>query len=63
MTDAVSRVKKLESALAGAMRAGDRQTDELVRLSGINARQRRALWRALNLIERDRPNDAASVKL
>jgi hypothetical protein len=44
------RVEQLERVLAGALRAGDQLTDELARLARVNARQRNAMWRALNLI-------------
>jgi hypothetical protein len=55
------RAERLASALSGAMRAGDRQADELARLSRVNARQRGALWRALHLIRRGRRDDAIAV--
>ena len=60
-SEAFARVEKLESALAGAMRAGDKQTDELARLSRLNARQRSAMWRAFHLIKRGKYSAAAAV--
>jgi len=48
------RVRKLGSALTGALRAGDRQADELARLSQLTARQRNVMWRAVNLIRQGR---------
>src|SRR5262245_58222289 len=60
MIASVKRVKKLESALSGALRAGDLQADRLVELSNLTARQKRTLWRAFNLIERGRYSDAAN---
>jgi len=59
MTNAIKRVETLKSALSGALQFGDKQADELVRLSRINARQRRALWRAFYLIKLGRHDDAA----
>jgi hypothetical protein len=46
------RVEKLESALAGAMRAGDFQADEIVRLTQTVFRQRSAMRRVIALAER-----------
>jgi hypothetical protein len=60
-TSSAERVERLETVLAGAMRAGDIQADELIRLSGINARQSRAMWRALSLMKRGRYSDATLV--
>ena len=57
----VERMEKLERALTGALQAGDRQADELVRLSGISARQRRALWRAFILLKQGRYDADAAV--
>jgi hypothetical protein len=56
--EALARVEKLERALVGAMQAGDGQADELARLSRVNARQRRALWRAFCLLKQGRRADA-----
>jgi hypothetical protein len=58
---ATKRVEKLEGALSGALKAGDRQADKLARLSRISARQRNVMWRALNLIQRGKYDDAALV--
>jgi len=58
---AQEHVEKLESALAGAMRAGDLQADELARLSQLTARQRRVLWRAFTLLKQGRYDDAVLV--
>jgi len=55
------RTEQLASTLAGALRFGDRQADELVRLSRVTARQKRTLWRALHLIRRGRYAAAAAV--
>jgi hypothetical protein len=55
------RVERLESALSGAMRGGDRQADELIRLSRIAVRQRRNLWRALGLLRQGRYAEAVTV--
>jgi|SRR5215813_10344641 len=54
----VQRVERLERALSGALRFGDRQADELARLSQLTARQKRTLWRALALIKQGRHEDA-----
>ena len=55
------RTEQLASTLAGALRFGDRQADELARLATINARQKRTLWRALHLIKQGRCDDAIAV--
>jgi hypothetical protein len=52
------KIAALESALTGALHAGDRQADELIRLSRVNARQGRALWRAFNLLKQGRYDEA-----
>jgi hypothetical protein len=61
MISAPKRMERLESALSGALRAGDRQADELARLSRVAARQRRTLWRAFHLIRRGRHADALAA--
>ena len=50
-----ARVARLESALTGALRAGDRQADELTHLSKLNA----FLWRAFTLLKQGRYDEAA----
>ena len=60
-SQALAQVEKLERVLSGALRAGDRQADELVRLSRLNARQRSVMWRTLSLIRRGRHGDAIVV--
>ena len=40
MISAPKRMERLESALSGALRAGDRQADELARLSRVAAPHR-----------------------
>jgi len=59
MTASAKQMAKLESALAGAIRAGDQQSDELVRLSNLTVRQKRTLWRAFCLLKQGRYDDAA----
>lgn len=56
------QVERLESALSGALRCGDAQADELVRLSRLTARQKRVLWQAFILLKRGK-YDAALVAL
>ena len=55
------RVERLERALCGALRAGERQVDELIRLSQLNVRQKRAMWRAFHLIRQGKFDAAALV--
>ena len=55
------QVERLESALAGALRAGDLQVDQLARLSQLNVRQRRAMWRAFCLLKQRRYDDAIAT--
>src|SRR5262245_5862817 len=52
---------RLESALAGALQLGDRQGDELARLSRVNARQKRTLWRTFCLLKQGRRDDAVAA--
>jgi hypothetical protein len=47
-------MEELESVLSGALKFGDKQADQLIELSRLNARQRRVLWRALSLLRRGR---------
>ena len=51
-------MEELESVLSGALKFGDKQADQLIELSRLNARQRRVLWRALSLLRRGRRDDA-----
>ena len=59
--ETLARVEKLSSVLASALKAGDAQADELVRLSQLTVRQRRAMWRAFCLLKLGRYEDAATV--
>jgi len=52
---------ELERALNGALQFGDQLADELVRLSRLNARQKRVLWRAFCLLKQGRYDDAIVV--
>ena len=56
-----NQAKRLERALRGAYKLGDKQVDELVRLSGITVRQRRAMWRAFCLLRQGRYDDAVAI--
>jgi hypothetical protein len=55
------RVRTLEGVLTAALKAGDKQADELVRLSRVAARQRSVMWRAFSLIKQGRHHDAVAA--
>jgi hypothetical protein len=57
-SEALARIEKLESVLSGALQFGDRQANELIRLSRVATRQKRTLWQALSLLKRGRYDDA-----
>jgi len=55
------QVERLESALRGACKLGDRQADEIIRLARLALQQQSAIRRAVAIAKRDQIAEAILV--
>jgi len=61
MTAEEDQVERLESALNGACKFGDRQADEIIRLARTVFRQRSAIRRAIAIARRGQIGEAILI--